>query len=204
MLFNQFINYSIRKGKFLKLLMSIAFIFGILALNSNSSESYTLHPNRKVISQVNFIPHGNFDALTLSGFGNMLWNWNAQAQKPLVYNEPYLRHYDYTENVYDNLSKVYRVAGTDPNNLAYVRTRVDAYGKVLESDIVVNISQPFANGAVSGRYDIQSVLLHEVGHTIGIDHSQYSNAVMWPYSYTNRTNRTLTNDDRLAVNAKYK
>lgn len=204
MLFNQVFNYYLKKGRFLKFLMSATFIFSILALNSNSSESYTLHPNRKVVSQINFIPHGNFDSLTLSGFGNMLWNWNAQANKPLVYNEPYLRHYDSAVNSNDSKSKVYRIAGTDPNNLAYVITITNGYGTVLESDIVVNISKPFANGALPGKFDIQSVLLHEVGHTIGIDHSQYSDAVMWPYSYTNRTNRNLTNDDRLAVNAKYK
>lgn len=195
-------NHYFFKRRCLKFFLSIAFISGLLILNSSSSESYTLHQDRIIGTPITYIPHGNFDSATISGFNDMLYNWNAQAGKSLVFREPYIRHYDSSENSYDNLSKVYRMAVSQ--HLAYARTRTDSYGRVIESDIVVNISYPYANGAVSGRYDVQSVLLHEAGHSIGIDHSQYSDAVMWSQMPTNTIKRTLSNDDRLAVNAKYK
>lgn len=202
MLFKEIATNHFKKRRFFKFLLSATFISGLLILNSSSSESYTLHTNRKVSSPITYLMHGNFDSLTLSGFNNMLYNWNAQAGKSLVNVSLYSRHYDSVENNYDDISKVYRKAV--PASLAYVRTRTNYYGYVVESDIVVNISYPYANGAVYGAHDIQSVLLHEAGHTIGVNHSQYSSAVMYPYSYTNSLVRSLTSDDRAAVNALYK
>lgn len=60
----------------------------------------------------------------------------------------------------------------------------NAYGEVLWS------SDPA--GAPDGRYDIQAVTLHELGHCIGLAHSQYSDAVMTAY-YAGY--RYLTPDD---------
>lgn len=68
----------------------------------------------------------------------------------------------------------------------------NAYGDVLWS------SDP--DGAPEGRYDVQAVALHELGHCLGVGHSEYSDAVMTAY-YAGY--RELTPDDTFAVEALF-
>ena len=44
-------------------------------------------------------------------------------------------------------------------------------GQIFDADIVFNGAQPFATAPTSGRFDIQSIATHEVGHFIGLDHA---------------------------------
>ena len=50
-------------------------------------------------------------------------------------------------------------------------------------------------GALTGAYDVESVALHEIGHIIGLAHSNVAGAVMFPSIGSNGTNRALTQDD---------
>lgn len=58
-------------------------------------------------------------------------------------------------------------------------------------------SPDFAGLAV----DFQSVVLHEIGHVLGIQHSDRLGAVMYPRYTRGTLNRSLSEDDRLAVRA---
>jgi hypothetical protein len=55
--------------------------------------------------------------------------------------------------------------------------------------------------AVSGSFDLESVILHENGHVAGLGHSTDINAVMYPSYQTARC--TLAADDRAALAALY-
>ena len=46
-------------------------------------------------------------------------------------------------------------------------------GEILESDIVLNSTFPWsvAAGGEAGRHDVESIVLHEVGHLLGLGHS---------------------------------
>lgn len=56
----------------------------------------------------------------------------------------------------------------------------------------------------SGEYDIDGVMVHEVGHVLGIGHSSVNGATMYPsVSACNTANRTLANDDTAAKNDLY-
>lgn len=91
----------------------------------------------------------------------------------------------------------------------------DVTGRILEVDIFFNSSQPWsvAAGGESGRFDLESVGLHEVGHLLGLGHSALGEteirqeggrrvlakrAVMFPIAYPpgNIEDRTLEADDR--------
>jgi hypothetical protein len=75
--------------------------------------------------------------------------------------------------------------------------------RIYDADVYTNTSVQFYSSRESGcsaEYDIDGVMAHEVGHVIGIGHSNVSGATMYPsVSACNTANRSLATDD---VNAK--
>ncbi|HVR38428.1 MAG TPA: matrixin family metalloprotease [Thermoanaerobaculia bacterium] len=78
--------------------------------------------------------------------------------------------------------------------------------RIYDADVYTNTAQPlYSSGeSCSGEYDIQGIMVHEVGHVIGIGHSNVSGATMFPsVSACNAANRTLEADDRAARDDLY-
>ena len=71
-------------------------------------------------------------------------------------------------------------------------------GKIIDIDVIFNGQRwNFAAGLEPGRFDLQDVLTHELGHVIGLDHSPVHGASMWPYvSQGQWIHRSLTQDDQ--------
>jgi hypothetical protein len=61
----------------------------------------------------------------------------------------------------------------------------------------------WANGAVSGAHDVETVALHEIGHILGLAHSIVPGAVMFKSIASNFTKRELTDDDISGVQSLY-
>ena len=77
-------------------------------------------------------------------------------------------------------------------------------GTIVEVDIRLNTRTGWSVGAVAGAIDLQSVLTHEIGHLVGLDHSDLSAATMYPSVGTNSIAwRTLHEDDIAGVSAIY-
>ena len=56
----------------------------------------------------------------------------------------------------------------------------------------------------SSEFYIEGVLVHEVGHLLGLGHSNVSGSTMYPsVSSCNNGPATIENDDRNAINALY-
>jgi hypothetical protein len=72
-----------------------------------------------------------------------------------------------------------------------------------EADMALNTRFGWSNtcAAVSGRYDVQTVFLHENGHVAGLDHSGDRSAVMYPSYQGPRC--SLAADDRAGIAALY-
>jgi Matrixin/Putative peptidoglycan binding domain/Ricin-type beta-trefoil lectin domain-like len=58
-------------------------------------------------------------------------------------------------------------------------------------------------GAVSGGFDVETVALHEIGHILGLAHSDVAGSVMFPSVSSNTTKRALTADDLSGIRDLY-
>jgi hypothetical protein len=75
--------------------------------------------------------------------------------------------------------------------------------RIIESDIVFYDSYSWSTNPGVGQYDVESVALHELGHSLGLGHSSYSSAVMWYSILAGVERRSLHFDDRDGVCALY-
>jgi hypothetical protein len=111
------------------------------------------------------------------------------------------------------------VADTVENRAAFTsadrtgRTRVfydPATGTIMEADVVINPAAQFSTDGTPGTYDLEATLTHEIGHVLGLEHSDEAGAAMQPRQGTNglyeqaaTSPRTLSDDDRAGAHALY-
>lgn len=103
----------------------------------------------------------------------------------------------------------------DDDRLAVTVSTYAADGTLLDADVLVNGTHPFAlvpeGGYVAQSeseivpYDIASVVTHEIGHVLGLgENEEDAHSVMWPRIRRGDTSqRVLSDDDREGVLAIY-
>lgn len=72
---------------------------------------------------------------------------------------------------------------------------VNAPGEIVGFDVHFNTDHQWATSATTGRFDIESVALHEIGHAIGLDHTASSAEVMFSSLTPATLHRTLGSGD---------
>jgi hypothetical protein len=94
-------------------------------------------------------------------------------------------------------------AALDPGAVAHTVIRV-AGDRILEADIHLNAKDyRYALGAVSGASDLRAILTHELGHLVGIGHTDVPRATMNASVPSGIAARSLEDDDRAAICALY-
>ena len=88
-----------------------------------------------------------------------------------------------------------------------VRSRSD--GEIVDADIEVNATLPLlfdgqqSSGTIVGAHDLLSILVHEMGHVLGIDHSIDPDSIMQVDLPPRVVRTTLGADDVAAICAAY-
>jgi hypothetical protein len=73
-----------------------------------------------------------------------------------------------------------------------------------ESDIIFNTVFPYSTSGEGDKFDIQSILTHEIGHFVGLDHAAMVSSVMVPFGKLGQLDtRTLQYDDIAAISEVY-
>jgi Matrixin len=79
--------------------------------------------------------------------------------------------------------------------------------RIYDADVYTNTAYQYYSSGETGcsnEFDINGIMVHEVGHVIGIGHSNVSGATMFPsVSACNANNRTIEADDRAARDDLY-
>ena len=79
--------------------------------------------------------------------------------------------------------------------------------RIYDADVYTNTAVALYSSLEAGcsaEYDIDGIMVHEVGHVIGIGHSNVSGATMYPtVSYCDNGPASLHSDDTAAMNDLY-
>lgn len=93
-----------------------------------------------------------------------------------------------------------------PSNCPSYKTPCPIANCIVDVDIMFNPGVTFATASAgSEQYDLQSVASHEIGHLLGLDHSNIAHAVMYPYGDTSEIgiHQALWTDDIVGVGHLY-
>lgn len=79
-----------------------------------------------------------------------------------------------------------------------VRVFTAATGEIFDSDMIFNPALTFSTTLEANTYDIQSVLTHEIGHSIGMGHTNFLGAAMYKITPPSSNFQRRTSSDEAA------
>lgn len=98
------------------------------------------------------------------------------------------------------------------HELAATWITVDRTGTIVDADIEINATEPLyvpagdaglGLGVIANQRDLASIMLHEAGHFLGLDHSRADESVMQAALQVGEFRQRLSADDEAAICAAY-
>lgn len=160
------------------------------------------------------------DVVTETRAAMNTWDQIAQADLTLSYqgltNQRPFDFFDRTNTVGFSTREHLRELGLSEATLSVTSwLNFVGTGHIAESDILVNPAFNWTDTPERGGWDYRSLMVHEVGHFLGLGHSNVGrdagdgllagSAIMWPYSFGSMSSlgRTLTDDDIAGISVLY-
>ena len=102
------------------------------------------------------------------------------------------------------LTGIFSFTGTGID--ATTGTTIEFPGQIIDADIMFNpdVSFSLSTTTPSDRFDLESVATHEVGHLLGLDHSNILSSAMFPTIIAGVSfPRTIQLDDQIGLSTTY-
>lgn len=135
--------------------------------------------------------HTDFSSTEESTMSSDADAWNDVGVGPLVEESSYTNNMT-TYPKKDGVNNVTELS--TPSDYLAQCTYYTSWGSITEADINFNPSHPIDTSPNSAEYDMGSIFTHEVGHALGLGHSNDGNAVMYP-TFDEQEVRTVNSDD---------
>lgn len=158
--------------------------------------------NMQIERPVSFKLWSGFSDATKNAIYYSTIPWNNAVGTEVVNTYAFSNAFNRNELVTnDNINSIVKVVHPSyPNALMVTSTRPNSDGDPVEIDITVNPNKNWANSAQSNKFDVQSVMTHEMGHAVGLSDKYDSFAAGWTMYYEGKKNdismRTLDNYDK--------
>ena len=155
------------------------------------------------VARTSPVPFGTFKWVTEASFGT----WQAVRDAAITFH--FTGATDKKSPAFDGENCVLmgkKVSGPDVIGQAYIFYSTED-GRILDVDIVLNSSYPWATDGSPKKMDVQNALTHEIGHFCGLDDlygKEDREKTMYGYmGYGEIKKRTLTSDDAAGLAAIY-
>lgn len=190
-----------KKYTLISIMLVLATIVSVVPINAYNFTGW------RITSTVNFVPSSSFSSTSKTHIGNAAGKWSSRVSYLTLLSVSSNIHSEDSYPDHDDRNYIYFVDDT-PDYVGQATTWTSSGAIVTECDINLNSYYSWANGAQSGCYDVYTVILHEMGHTIGLGDQRssslsYNTSVMWYQAQENTTNRTPKTADYNAVDDIY-
>lgn len=210
-------NSTVMKTFFLRVISLVLLHLLVFTFGAASVSAYNYTGYKWSGTSTSYYINNAFAASFITGMNAADATWDAAGSRfRFTYvttgsrNPNTLDLSTYTKDTYNDIGYYNDGAG----DIAYTACHVSGT-TITECDITLNIYYGFTTVGAAGKYDLQSIVTHEFGHFLFLDHVTSSRSpsycrttslatmCKYPYSTGDTYWRSLTTDDKNGIKAIY-
>ncbi len=187
-------------GKYVSVILLVVFFYYMGAYSAYAySINYSNGYDNFYVDGMTIRMSSSFSSESKTATTNAIEEWDSE------FSGDYMsRGSDYSATIFPLNDGVNAVTKSDKGDTWLMVCNYTTYnvflGKIYEFDIHVNTYHPWKTDGSSDAYDVQNVMTHEVGHALGIGHSDVVGATMMQGSYLGMmSKRSIEADDKAAL-----